>query len=355
MKKPRFEVLPKGKVLLTTSDAVFLVRGNTVYKTDHKFRARELSGSFDCGWFWNSLAKFRWTSRLARLGFHGLYAYRSTFVGIQKGHIVLLDKASGKFVSVFSDFRGSRPLSLLITPGNEIYFGEYFGNAERAEVHIYKSVNGNDWIKAYTFEPGAVRHIHGMVWDAYKQGIWVLTGDSNQESGLWFTDDDFKTLRKYSDNSQKSRAVEIVPISEDKLLVPMDTPLTQNQVNWFDVETGSFSSVLEVEGSVFHIIETSGLYCLSTVTEPSEVNKTKKVYLYVSLDGRNWAKLLSIEKDFVPVRHQKYFGYAEISFAQTPSDTEYIYAHARAIRGHDGRTLRWKVSEVKQMLNDKFS
>lgn len=343
------------KVLCVSGSSVYYAKGNSVYKTTGKFQDSQFLGSFNSGILFNLLAGFRWTARLGRLGFHALYAYGDRLIGIQRDHIVMLDKATSKFVSVFSGFRGSRPLSLMITPSGDIYFGEYFGNGDREEVNIYKSTNGSDWSRVYSFKAGAIRHVHGLVWDAYKQGIWVLTGDSDQESGFWFTQDDFQTLTKFSDQSQRSRAVEMIPMAMDELLVPMDTPMAANHVNWFNCATQSFTSVLEVESSVFHIMESSGVICLSTVTEPSEVNSTKQAHVYVSLDGKQWAKLASLDKDFIPISKQKYFGYAEISFSHTLGDAEYIYAHAKALKGYDGKTLRWRVADIKKMLNDQFT
>lgn len=349
------EVFSDLKVLCVSGESVYYARGNSVYKTNNTFQRTELLGSFDSGVLFNSMAGFRWTARLGRLGFHGLYAYKGTLIGIQRGHIVMLDQATSKFVSVFDNFRGSRPLSLMITPSEEVYFGEYFGNGDREEVNIYKSTNGTEWSKKYVFEAGAIRHVHGLVWDVFKQGIWVLTGDSDQESGLWFTADDFNTLTKFSDQSQRSRAVEMLPMAKDQLLVPMDTPMAVNYVNWFNCTDKSFTPVLKVESSIFHIVRNSGLICLSTVTEPSEINKTEQVHLYVSQDGKQWLKLASLDKDFIPVSKQKYFGYAEIFFSHSEDTSEYLYAYARAVKNYDGKTLRWKVADLKRLLDDQFN
>ncbi len=349
------QVFSRIKVLNVCEGIVYYAKGNSVYRTTDAFQDHLFLGKFNTGVLFNFLARFRWTARLGRLGFHALYTYRDTLIGIQRGHIVMLDKDTRQFVSVFSDFRGSRPLLLLITPQGDIYFGEYFGNDNREEVHIYKSVNGKDWSKVYSFQAGAIRHVHGLFWDPFKQGIWVLTGDSDEESGLWFTSDDFNTLTKFSDKSQRSRAVEMIPVTRDELLVPMDTPLATNYVNIFDVTSQSFTPVLELESSAFHIMECSGVICLSTVTEPSEVNKTKKAHIYVSSDGRHWIKLASLQKDFIPVSKQKYFGYAEISFSRSSGTADYIYAHAKAVRGYDGKTLRWKITDIKEMLRDEVN
>jgi len=70
-------------------------------------------------------------------------------------------------------------LHLCATPDGHVFWGEYFDNPDRKEVHIYGSDdNGATWQAAYTFPAGAVRHVHNIVYDQWADCLWVLTGDN---------------------------------------------------------------------------------------------------------------------------------------------------------------------------------
>src|SRR5690606_32080733 len=130
-------------------------------------------------------------------------------------------------------------------------------------------------------------HVHGLCWDAYRNGIWVLTGDSDTESGLYFTDDEFSSLHKVIGGSQKARAVEVIPTPEG-LIIPMDSPLKQNYIHFYDLNKKEFQKLTELPGSAFHAVKSNGIYLISTVTEPSEVNIVNYASVWASLDGKAW-------------------------------------------------------------------
>ena len=92
----------------------------------------------------------------------------------------------------------------------------------------------------WEFLPKQIRHIHGCYYDSYRKGVWVLTGDSDKESGLWFTDDFFETLKCIKGNTQNARAVSIIPM-RDGLIVPTDSPRQQNYIQFLDFKTNCFS------------------------------------------------------------------------------------------------------------------
>lgn len=336
----------KGKELIFS-------KGNIVYKSDISFMDLKRIGSFNSGIIKNLLSRSKWFSRLMRLGFHNLYEYRGGLIGIQRGHIVYKKAKETEFNSVFTAFKGSRPLSLLITPEDEIYFGEYFGNSKRQRVTIFKSTDGMNWIEVYRFKSGEIRHIHGLTWDAFRKGIWIQTGDSNAESALWFTSDGFRTLHKFSDNTQRSRAVEICPLDNGEILVPMDTPLERNFINLLDPENLNFKSLAQLPGSAFHIVKVDEIYLVSTVTEPSEINKTDRATVFASIDTKNWLELISFNRDLIPISYQKYFGYTELSFPSKIENTDYIPINLKATNRHDNSAVFLDKSLVRRILNYK--
>ena len=68
---------------------------------------------------------------------------------------------------------------------------EYFTNTkERDEVRIFKSTDGGiHWNPVYTFEKGAIRHIHSVQFDSYKNLLWTATGDKKREAKVAYSKD----------------------------------------------------------------------------------------------------------------------------------------------------------------------
>lgn len=332
------------------NNGIICALGNVLFKYSKDLKSKVKVGYYNQGVVKNILAKSNFGSRIGRLGFHSVVNFKGGIVGIQRGNIVFKKKEESIFKCVFSEFRGSRPLNLCISPLNDtIYFGEYFSNKNREEVRIFESNNGIDWKVKYKFEPNTIRHIHGIFYDEFRKGLWVLTGDSDKESGLWFSNDNLKTLEKVFGGNQKARAVEIIA-KKDGLIVPMDSPLEMNSINFFSLKESTITPLHQLNGSAFHAKEINGISFVSTVTEPSEINKNKSANVYASLDGVSWKCIKKFPKDFVPIRFQWLTRYAEISVVTSDSDKEFIYGYARAVKG-GCFMFRWSTSEIHEYLS----
>src|SRR5271154_486726 len=143
--------------------------------------------------------------RLMRDGFHALGilggpAKDQTMVGAVPGAIVTRAQDSDEFHVTHRIQRGTRPLHITAAPSGRIYWGEYFDNRERKEVHIYVSTDrGRTWEVAYTFPAGSIRHVHNIVYDGWGDCVWILTGDDGAEC---------KVLRASSDLGSAGSTVE---------------------------------------------------------------------------------------------------------------------------------------------------
>ncbi len=128
-------------------------------------------------------ASNRLTARLFRDGFHALAVLPAGgLIGATPGAIVTSRQGEDEFHPTHTITRGTRPLHITAVPGGAVYWGEYFDNASRAEVHIYASNDsGLTWSVAYTFPKGAIRHVHNIVHDPWANCLWILTGDYGDE------------------------------------------------------------------------------------------------------------------------------------------------------------------------------
>ena len=66
-----------------------------------------------------------------------------------------------------------------------ILFGEYFRNDSRVPVRVYASDDdAQSWRVLHKFPAGRIRHIHALIEDPYRVGVWLCTGDLDDESFL---------------------------------------------------------------------------------------------------------------------------------------------------------------------------
>lgn len=320
---------------------------------DYEIQSKLFNKHFD--WTDNilerTLVHFPFLERVLRKGVHTILKTKDGYIFVKRGEIQKRTR-EGKLVHTFINFQGTRPLDICYDSSNQQFlFGEYFSNASRTEsVRVFKSENGTSWQVAWEFEPGEIRHVHRCVYDEIRQGIWVLTGDTDAESGVWFTNDNFKSLTKVVSGSQKARAVDIIP-TETGLIIPMDSPLEKNYIHYYDLKKQNFKRVSSLPGSAFHTAQIAGVYFVSTVTEPSEINQTDYAYLFSSLDGSQWKQIAKLKRDIFPVNLQNYTRYSELILIKENCKDGYIIARPRAIR-YSKKMIYWKTEQIINFLKE---
>lgn len=171
----------------------------------------------------------RLSARLFRDAFHALVVLPSgAIIGAVPGAIVTLHPGETEFRQTHPITRGTRPLHITGVPEGMLYWGEYFDNAVRDEVHIYASSDeGTTWHVAHTFQKGAVRHVHNIVYDRWANCLWVLTGDYGDECRILRATCDLRHIEGVMQGNQQARAVAAVP-TEDALYFSSDTPWIAN-------------------------------------------------------------------------------------------------------------------------------
>ena len=108
-----------------------------------------------------------------------------------------------------------------------IVYGEYWANEEKEEVNIFQKQN--EWKKIYSFGSGEIKHIHNIVLDKYRDGILVLTGDADNESGILLCRNNFQETYWVVSGSQKYRTC-VAYAEKDGILYATDTPMEKNGI-----------------------------------------------------------------------------------------------------------------------------
>jgi hypothetical protein len=314
----------------------------------------EVVARFRPAWWRNLTSRNALSYRLMRDGFHALVVLdedkndkndknQPTMVGAVPGALVTRTGKSDQFHVTHRVQRGTRPLHITAIPSGKIYWGEYFDNRERAEVHIYASSDrGSTWQIAHTFPAGTIRHVHNIVYDRWADCLWILTGDEGAECKVLRATCDLDKVEVVIEGNQQARAVAAIP-TRVGLYFSTDTPFEQNHVYQLD-RAGIVERVGDLaSSSIFGCKVSCGTgetLFFSTMIEPSAVNTTREVQIVASNDGENWQVLDRWKKDTMPMH---YFQYGNAFFPDGENSTSYLAATTIAVERDDLVTTLWEV------------
>jgi hypothetical protein len=337
-------VFPRLRVLAWRGDVLYASRGYSLLRARLKTNSQpiewQLVARYVPAWWRNLSVSSRLTFRLFRDGFHALATLASGhMVAAVPGAILTLPPGKTEFELSHRVLRGTRPLHITATPDDRIFWGEYFDNPARAEVHIFASTDhGSTWDVAYTFPRGAVRHVHNIVYDEWANCLWVLTGDNGSECRILRASCDFKTVDVVLSGQQPARAVALLPTSNG-LYFSSDTPLESNHVYHLD-HVGNLAEVAPLSSSsIYGCRAGSGIF-FSTMVEPSRTNRDTNVRLYGSLDGSRWCDLTQWKKDSWPM---SLFQYGNAVLPDGTNATDLLAVTTVAVKRDDLKTSIWRV------------
>jgi hypothetical protein len=281
------------------------------------------------------------SARLFRDGFHALAILPTGgLVAAVPGAIVTLPPNENEFRTTHLITRGTRPLHITAVPGGAVFWGEYFDNASRDEVHIYASGDGGaTWSVAYTFPKGAIRHIHNLVHDPWANCLWVLTGDYADECRILRASCDFKDVEVVLQGNQQARAVALVPM-EDGLYFSSDTPLEANFVYRLD-RAGTLTRLAPLSSSSIYGCRVENRVFFSTMVEPSDVNRDRNVRIYAGGNAEDWRPLLAWRKDRWPMG---LFQYGNAFLPDGDNTTKFLAVTTIAIQGDDMVTSLYEIA-----------
>jgi hypothetical protein len=281
------------------------------------------------------------SARLFRDGFHALAILPTGgLVAAVPGAIVTLPPNENEFRTTHLITRGTRPLHITAVPGGAVFWGEYFDNASRDEVHIYASGDGGaTWSVAYTFPKGAIRHIHNLVHDPWANCLWVLTGDYADECRILRASCDFKDVEVVLQGNQQARAVALFPM-EDGLYFSSDTPLEANFVYRLD-RAGTLTRLAPLSSSSIYGCRVENRVFFSTMVEPSDVNRDRNVRIYAGGNAEDWRPLLAWRKDRWPMG---LFQYGNAFLPDGDNTTKFLAVTTIAIQGDDMVTSLYEIA-----------
>lgn len=274
------------------------------------------------------------SARLFRDGFHALAVLPSgAVVGAIPGTIATARPDEPEFRCTHHVTRGTRPLHITSVPGGAVFWGEYFDNSSRDEVHIYGSQDeGETWSPVYTFPKGAIRHIHNIVHDPWTNCLWVLTGDYGDECRILRAACDFSRIETVLQGNQQARAVAAIPM-DDGLYFTTDTPLESNFVYGLG-RNGTLDRLAIISSSSIYGCRVGQNMFFSTMVEPSEANRDRSVRVYAgNANSRGqWQSILNWQKDVWPMG---LFQYGNAFLPDGYNETKYLAVTTIAVKSDD--------------------
>ena len=325
---------PGMRALSWSEDVLYASRGYDLLKA--QVGSGEIAWEFVGRWrpeWWRELtSRTRLGFRLVRDGFHTLAVLASgTLVAAVPGTIVTLAAGEREFRLTHRITRGTRPLHIVATPNGRVYWGEYFDNAGREEVHVYGSQDdGASWQVVYTFARGAIRHVHNVLYDKWADCLWVLTGDYGEECRVLRASCDFSRVEVVLSGNQQARAVAGV-LAADGLYFATDTPLEKNFVYRMGRD-GSLAQLAALSSSSIYGCSAGDALFFSTMVEPSETNPDQNVRVYGARAGNNWNSMLAWKKDAWSMR---FFQYGNAFFPDGENTSGCLAVTTAAVQGAD--------------------
>lgn len=246
--------------------------------------------------------------RIFRLGIYHFVKHNDRFIIFMNKRIYILN-TGGKLLREFKLSHGTGPLNVLYHE-SQVYFGEYYRNSNRKSVKIFRLDIDNEMLDVvYSFKENTVRHIHNIHY--FNKSFIVLTGDLDDESFIYRFSSDFTKRQVLFGGSQRFRAVSVL-FSDDTLIIPSDTPFEKNFIRRYSITEKKELDKVSIKGSSFHNIAIDNTFFVTTVVEPSKVNRCDYVYIYTSDTGNQWSSLASFKKDKYPRRLHIFTRYPEI-------------------------------------------
>jgi hypothetical protein len=282
-------------------------------------------------------ARLNLLRRLGRLDIRELIQVDdSHLVAVIQKQLVKFDHHNGHCRTVFEVTDGGRPKGFALTPAGHILVGEYWSNPQRQALRIWASTDAGDtWALAYSLPPGSAKHIHNLVWDPHRQGLWVLTGDAEGECALLFTGDEFRTVTEVVRGGQMWRACQLFCLPEG-LYYGTDTERAPNWWVFLDVNRMALEKIQPLPGSCIYAARLAGRWFLSTSVEPSKINKYRRTVLWSSPDLQQWCKLVEFDKDWLP---GEYFGFGSVVLPRVQGDCPFLAFSTVAVRKADLSTF----------------
>lgn len=233
---------------------------------------------------------------------------------------------------VFDFAVGHGPLFIARDSDGSLLWADYIAKRTHHSTMVRRSTDdGRTWDEVFRFAPKDIRHVHGAFWDHVTRKIWLTTGDSGHEIGLWTLEGNRPRL--VAGGEDRFRIVQPL-FTEHYVVFGSDVPDSQNNLYALDRASGEIRTLFPVRAPVFFACRAGGWLAFSTVVEPAHPERHAAVYLG-SADTLQFAEVLLLAKDRWD---GKLFQYGQVYCPQNDNDRPLLWWTPMATE-HDGSTI----------------
>lgn len=233
---------------------------------------------------------------------------------------------------------GRAPLHSRLARDDEgwVYIPEWWANGARREVRLWRvDAAARTMEVARVWSAGSVRHVHSVVADPYERGVlWATTGDEDGECFLWRTADRFRTVERWGDGTQMSRAV-FLWFTPERVGWLTDTERATNHVCWMKRTSGEVCIGEPLPGPVWHGASLSeGGWVATTTVETGSGVRDRRVHVLSSLCGEVWTERTWLQKD--AWRPHRIFGHGVLGLPAGDVSRSQVWMDAAGLAGRTG-------------------
>lgn len=272
-----------------------------------------------------------------------------TFIFAQKGFIYRVDISKKTVTTEHRFIEGmTAPLNFCIVSGlkgfdDGILYGTYKNSYDTAS--IWQRSNNGIWKIVYSFPEKSVLHIHNIIADYSKSRLLVLTGDSDEESGIWEFKNNFSDIKLLVGGSQQYRSC-VAFTEKNKIVFATDTPLEENFLYEYDENTQKVKKISSLPGPVIYSATTDKKSMFATSVEPDSMLKgikylltsklakgvkDKFTHLFIGDCVNGFVDIAQFEKDILPM------GLCQFGNIYFPSgDIKNYYISPQSVKKYSG-------------------
>lgn len=219
-------------------------------------------------------------------------------------------------------------------PNGDIVFGDYWSNADRSPVHLYRLKSGADEVYIdHVFPAGYVRHVHSVRWDVAAERVVVATGDVGAESRIVTFDAEVENARTIAEDGESARAISVL-FNDRSIYYGTDAEFRANTIRKMDRNSGVVSDIAQVNGPVFYSAPFRDGWLFGSTAEmcPSQMSPEAILY-YLDPSSDTVQEVARFRKDALPL---KLFQLGTIAFPRVKDAGRPLVLSGTALRGLDG-------------------
>jgi len=226
----------------------------------------------------------------------------------------------------------------------KLYYGEYLnGHSRDIRVISFDPATQQQQV-CWQFSRSEIKHVHAIHYDPYRNRLWLCSGDTDSESAIYYTDDEFATLHCLGRGSQLWRAIALwcdATGIEWGMDAGKDAPAeAMNQLYRMELDAGGAAAgepvLLQQVGNPVYAALTGadGSVWLQTTYEPGRLQPTPEAAsLWHRPAGGAWQQLLSLDYQHQPRRGVSKYGYLLLPKGTSPAG-QLLYSPVNCRDGH---------------------